>query len=53
MRREWLEVMVLMVRKEVQDQLGRLEIQAHQVCKVCQEKEELQELQVPRVTEVA
>lgn len=53
MRREWLEDMVLMVQKAVQDQLGPLEIQAHQVFRVCQGKEELQELLALRVTEVA
>lgn len=53
MRREWLEDMVLMAQKAVQDQVGPLEIQAHQVFKVCQEKEELQELLAPRVTEEA
>lgn len=53
MRREWLEDMVLMVQKAVQGQLGRPEIQAHQVFRVCQGKEELQELLALRVTEVA
>lgn len=42
-----------MAQKAVQDHLGPLETQAHQVFKVCQEKEELQELLDPRVTEVA
>lgn len=52
MRREWLADMVLMVQKVIQDQLGPLEILAHQVFKVCQEKEELQELLVQKVIEV-
>lgn len=52
-RREWLEDMVLMVQRAVQDQLAPLEIQAHQVFKACLEKEELQELLAPKVTEVA
>lgn len=53
MRKEWLEDMVLMAQKAVQDHLEPLEIQAHRVSKVCQEKEELQELLAPRVTEAA
>lgn len=52
-KRVWLEVMVLMVQREAQAQVGRLVIQARRDSKVCLEKEGLLAHQARRAIEVA